>query len=474
MKTRRIQVLLVLLIVVCAVTRAADCGNEPGKDTRPNFVILLADDLGYGDLGCFGHPSIATPRLDLMADEGQRWTDFYSTACVCTPSRAALMTGRFPVRNGMCSDRYRVLFSNSVGGLPRDEVTLAEALKDVGYATACIGKWHLGHLPQYLPDKQGFDYYFGIPYSNDMNRAANFPPGGRLSKGYLQAKSEYWTAPLMRGQTVIEQPAEQSTITRRYTDETVRFIKQHRDEPFFVYLAHSMPHVPLFRSREFVGKSRRGLYGDVIEEIDHSVGRVLDTLKELKLDRRTLVVFTSDNGPWLTFQQQGGSAGLLREGKGCTWEGGMREPTVFWWPETIEPGVVNDMGCTMDIFTTCIKLAGAKLPEDRVIDGLDLAPRLLDKGPSPRDTMCYYRGTKLYALRHGPYKAHFITQPAYGRGKTVAHDPPLLFHMGHDPSEKFDISKEHPEIVARLTKLAAKHLKNTPVAKSQLESRIGK
>ncbi len=443
----------------------------------PNFVVIFADDLGYGDLGCYGHPTIATPNLDRMAAEGQRWTDFYSAAPVCTPSRAALLTGRLPIRSGMCDDRRRVLFPNSAGGLPPEEITMAEALKELGYGTACIGKWHLGHLPKYLPTSQGFDSYFGIPYSNDMDRVAD-SPGGR--KAFWNPKPEYWNVPLMRNQKIVERPADQTTITRRYTEEAIRFIRASRGKPFYCYLAHNLPHVPLFASREFQGRSRRGLFGDVVEEIDSGVGRILQTLRDLQLEQRTLVVFTSDNGPWLIFNQHGGSAGLLRDGKGSTWDGGMREPALFWWPGVVKPGVIHQMGSTMDVFTTCIKLAGGKVPADRVIDGVDISPVLLGPvcprqiGPSPRKTMFFYRGTKLYAVRHRKFKAHFITQPAYGGGKAQQHDPPLLYNLGHDPGEKFDVAADHPEVIAEIRRIARAHREEMEPGEPQLGKLIAR
>jgi arylsulfatase A-like enzyme len=441
--------------------------SNASERRRPNFIVIFCDDLGYGDLACFGHPTIRTPNLDRMAGEGQRWTSFYAGASVCTPSRAALLTGRLPIRSGMCSNVRRVLFPDSAGGLPQSEVTIARALKPQGYTTACIGKWHLGHLPQYLPTSNGFDSYFGIPYSNDMDRV-----GGEGRQAFWDPKVEYWNVPLMRNEEIVERPADQNTLIRRYSDEAVRYIEQKRDEPFFLYLAHNLPHVPLFCSDDFRGTSLRGLYGDVVEEIDAGVGRILDTLKKHHLDENTFVVFTSDNGPWLTFNEHGGSAGLLREGKGCTYEGGMREPTIFRWPGRIEPGVVRDIGATMDLYTTILKLAGAEVPSDRVVDGLDLTPALFGTGPSPRQTMFYYRGTELFAVRKGPYKAHFTTQSGYGSDKPVRHVPPVLYHLEHDPSEKYDIAKDHPDVIADILKEVEKHRATLTPAEDQLAKRI--
>ena len=444
---------------------AALAGEKAGR--KPNFVIVFCDDLGYGDLACYGHPTIRTPHLDRMASQGQRWTDFYVGASVCTPSRAALMTGRLPIRSGMCSDRRRVLFPDSAKGLPQSEITLAEALKPQGYATACIGKWHLGHLPQYLPTNNGFDSYFGIPYSNDMDRV-----GGPGRQAFFDPKIEYWNVPLMRNEKIIERPADQNTITKRYGEEAVRFIRKSKDKPFFLYLAHSLPHVPLFTSDEFRDTSKRGLFGDVVEEIDAGVGRILETLKAEGLAENTYVVFTSDNGPWLTFDQHGGSAGPLREGKGCTYEGGMREPCIMWWPGTIKPSVIHDLGATMDLYTTMLKLAGAQVPSDRVVDGLDLRPVLFGTGPSPRDTMFYYRGAQLYAVRKGPYKAHFTTRTGYGPDRAVTHDPPQLYHLGHDPSEKYDVAKDHPDVIAAIMKEVEEHRRTLSPGPDQLAERI--
>ncbi|HKK11864.1 MAG TPA: sulfatase, partial [Flavobacteriaceae bacterium] len=291
------------------------CGIAQNMDTNPNIIIIFVDDMGYGDLGCYGHPTIRTPQLDKMADEGMRFTQFYVAAAVCTPSRAGLLTGRYPVRTGLVEGIMRrdVLFPNDDNGLSPNEVTIAEVLKQKNYATMAIGKWHLGDLPKYLPTIQGFDSYYGIPYSNDMD--------------YVPAKDGkpgYWNVPLMRNEKIIERPAEQHTLTQRYTKEAIKFIEDNKSRPFFLYLAHSMPHIPIYASSDFEGKSRRGLYGDVVEELDWSTGEILKTLRNLKLDKNTLVIFTSDNGPWLVQKQNGGSAGLLKEGKKTTWEGGMR------------------------------------------------------------------------------------------------------------------------------------------------------
>lgn len=455
------------LVAALSVLALSSMAIDAAEDS-PNIVVIFCDDLGYGDLSCFGHPTIKTPNLDRMAAEGVKLTQFYSASPVCTPSRAALMTGRLPIRSGMCSDKRRVLFPNSGGGIPASEVTLAEALKEQGYATACVGKWHLGHLPQFLPTSNGFDSYFGIPYSNDMDRV-NDAPRGRES--FWDPKIEYWNVPLIRNKEVIERPAEQTTITKRYAEEAAAFIRDNQTRKFFLYLPHSLPHVPLFRSKEFEGKSLRGLYGDVIEEIDWSVGHVLDTLRELKLDEHTIVWFTSDNGPWLTFNAHGGSAGLLREGKGTTWEGGMREPSICWWPGTIPANQVSaELGTTMDIYATSLKLGGAKIPSDRVVDGYDLTSMLKAESKSPRDEVYYYRGTRLMAVRKGPWKAHFITQESYtGNNKAIEHDPPQLYNLEVDPSEKWNVAEDHADVIEAIRAAAEKHTATIKPVPSQLE-----
>lgn len=439
---------------------------------KPNFIIIFADDLGYGDLGVYGHPTIKTPNLDQMAREGQKWTNFYVAASVCTPSRAGLITGRLPVRSGMTSNKARVLFPNSLHGLPSSEITLAEQLKKGGYATACVGKWHLGHRPQYLPTNNGFDYYFGIPYSNDMDKVST----GDYREFWQQPEDsilvEDFNVPLMRNTEIIERPANQHTITKRYTQETISFIKENKDEPFFVYLAHNLPHIPLFVSEEFEDKSERGLYGDVVEEIDHGIGQILETLKEEGLDENTIVVFTSDNGPWLSFKAHGGSAGLLYAGKGMTWEGGMREPCIFWGPGNIEPGLVTGLGTTMDLFATFSSMADVPMPDDRIMDGVDLSGTLLRQEPSPRDGILYYRGPTLYAARLGDYKAHYITQGEYGMfGGREEHATPLLYNLSVDPSEKYDIAADHPDVLQKIDAYVKEHQSDLVIGEDQLADR---
>jgi arylsulfatase A-like enzyme len=439
-------------------------------EEKPNFIVIFCDDLGYGDLSTFGHPNIRTPNLDRLAAEGQKWTSFYAADNVCTPSRAGLLTGRLPIRSGMASDQHRVLFPDSTGGLPASEVTIPEALKELGYATACIGKWHLGHLPQHLPTRHGFDSYFGIPYSNDMNRL------DKETSQIVLAEQENFAAydvPLIRGEEEIERPADQRTITKRYTEESVKKIRELKDGPFFLYLAHNLPHIPLFRAAEFKDRSPAGIYGDVVEEIDWSVGEIVAALRESGIEKRTLIVFTSDNGPWLTFDTHGGTAGLLRDGKGSTWEGGQRVPTVMSWPGKLAPRIVHEMGSTLDLLPTFLALAGGTAPKDRTLDGHDLSPLLFGEGPSPRETMYFYQGAQLYAVRKGPFKIHFTTFTSYRKQKPVPHDPPLLYHLGDDPSERFDIAAKHPEKIADLKALAEAHRRSVEPVADQLAERTG-
>lgn len=465
------KILTLTLLTLCCAALPLPCFAQSNK--RPqNFVVIFCDDLGYGDLGSFGNPTIRTPNLDRMAAEGQRWTSFYSADSVCTPSRSALLTGRLPIRTGMYSDTRRVLFPDSAEGLPHSEITIAELLKTRGYATAAVGKWHLGWQPEFLPMQQGFDSYFGIPYSNDMDATFVATPRENYFRSLKNPRREYWNVPLMRNEQILERPAEQTTITERYTDEAIKFINANKNKPFFLYLAHSMPHMPLFRSKKFENKSQRGLYGDVIEELDANIGRLLDTLRQLKLDKNTLVVFTSDNGPWALFDEQGGSAGLLRGAKGGTYEGGMREPTIFWQPGTIKPGVVTGIGSTMDLLPTLCAMAGVAAPSDRVLDGYNISAPLLSKGNSPRQIMPYWRGSRLMALRNGPFKAHFITQSEYAGEAPVTHPTPELYNLDVDPSEKYNIAAQHPEVITEMRRLAEEHKKAIPPVQNHLDARI--
>ncbi|MBT8185615.1 MAG: sulfatase-like hydrolase/transferase, partial [Eudoraea sp.] len=304
-----LSVLRFTLFIFLLLSQLPFAKAQKKEQAPPNFIIIFADDLGYGDLGVYGNPTIATPNLDRMAHEGQKWTNFYVAASVCTPSRAAILTGRLSIRSGMSSNKHRVLFPDSKNGLPAAEITIAEQLKQAGYNTACIGKWHLGHKERYLPTNNGFDYYFGIPYSNDMDKVTDLPYWDYWQQKDEDIKTEHFNVPLIRNTEIIERPANQHTITKRYSEEAITFIKNNKEQPFFVYLAHNLPHIPLFVSQAFKGRSKRGLYGDVVEEIDHGVGKILTALKEEGLEDNTIVIFTSDNGPWLPFKNNGGSAG---------------------------------------------------------------------------------------------------------------------------------------------------------------------
>ena len=463
---RALVIALSLLVSACAVA----------EDQRlPNIVILFADDLGYGDLGSYGHPYNRTPNLDAMADEGQRWTDFYVAAPVCSPSRGALLTGKLPTRTGLYGRQVNVMFPADASGIPDDELTLAEALKNQGYATAIIGKWHLGDASHAYPTRHGFDYWFGLPYSNDMDWIGHLTfdeisvlmAEGKMAElqqefatrtaKYFAPQVEYWNVPLIQSEVaddefidrVVERPAHQPTLTRRYTEEAVAFIERNQNQPFLLYLPYTMPHTPLFRDDAFAGQSLGGLYGDVIEEIDWSLGEIIGRLRQLELEANTLVVFTSDNGPWLMMNHHGGTAGLLKLGKGTTFEGGMRVPGIFWWPGTIEPAVVSHLGSAMDIFATALILAGADLPEN--LDGVDLTDTLKDGAESARNTLAYYRSGELYAFRMGRYKLHLITEGAYlAPPEKEVHDQPLLYNLYEDPAERFNIAAKHPEVVAEI------------------------
>jgi len=393
-------------------------------DAPPNVVVVFTDDQGFGDVGCFGSPYIDTPNLDRMADEGARLTSFCVGAPICTPSRAALLTGSYPNRVGLGSG---VLFPDDDEGLAPDERTVADALSAAGYATACVGKWHLGDHERFLPTNHGFDSYLGVPYSNDM--------------GAAHSEGQYRELPLLRDTETVAAPVEQATLTRRYTEEALSFVETHRDEPFFLYLPHTMPHVPLHASEAFDGESYAGDYGDVIEEIDWSVGRLLDRLDELGLSEDTLVVFTSDNGPWLEKGVDGGDAGPLRGGKFETWEGGVRVPAIARWPGEIPAGTVcRELVTAMDLFPTAAALADATLPAERPIDGENVLPLLRDPegADSPHDYYAYHdAGGNLQAIRNAV-------------GWKLHRDREELYYLPEDVGETVDRYDDHPDVVERL------------------------
>lgn len=470
-------------LFLCALKAQAAADAPTAVAARPpNFVVILADDLGWGDVGFQGSTTIATPRLDRLAREGVRFTDAYAAAPFCSPSRAALLTGRLPARAGL----PYVLFPAEHTGLPPEEITIAEVLKGRGYATACIGKWHLGWDREFRPTRQGFDVFYGLPYSNDSNE---WPVG----QPFMQVMG-LEPLPLIDGERVVEAPVEQATLTRRYTERAVAFIRENRERPFFLYLPHTMPHIPQYASPDFAGKSKGGLWGDTIEEIDWSTGKILDALRELGLDERTLVVFTSDNGAAARAgsagagktgkattpkksaagaetgrfpgRSYGGSNGVLRGGKGATFEGGVRVPLAMRWPGSIasERAVAAPVSL-MDLFPTFARLAGAALPEGRVCDGRDLSPYFATGGSDEARTIHHYFGYQAQAIREGTWKLFIKVDrrpEPVPRSLWYAHQPrvfenqhrllaePQLYDLEADPGETKDVAKEHPAVVARL------------------------
>ncbi len=443
--------------LVCAVvglvigTASVQADESKGKTRLPNIVLLFIDDMGYGDIGPFGNKKVRTPHLDRMATEGMKFNYFYATP-VCSMSRACLLTGCYNARVSIPG----VLFPGAKIGLHPQEITLAEILKQKSYATICIGKWHLGHREPFLPTQQGFDSYFGIPYSNDMSldaKHATFAKDCVFREGMTaenaRAKEIKHKVPLMRGTEVVEYPADQTTLTKRYTEEAVTFIRQHKDGPFFVYLPHTMVHVPLAASAAFQGRSAWGLIGDAIEEIDWSVGQILQTLKDLNLDDNTLVIFTSDNGA------ASGSAGPLRGKKGSVFEGGVREPCIMRWPGKIPAGTTcQQIAGNIDMLPTFCKLIGVTPPEDRVIDGRDITSLMFDAQAGPvRDVHLYFNGAgRLAAIRQGIWK-FFLLSPAANPKEPAVN--PGLYNLAEDPAETTDVSAQHPDIVARLRTEAA-------------------
>lgn len=441
-------------LLAVAATAAGGLLAGAAEPAGPNVVLIFADDLGYADIGPFGAQGYPTPNLDRMAREGRRFTHFYAAQAVCSASRAALMTGCYSNRVGILG----ALGPGAKTGIGDGELTLGELFRQKGYATAAYGKWHLGDAPRFLPVRHGFDEYFGLPYSNDM---WPYHPDG---------PSRFPARPLIENDRVVNANVtaeDQPHLTTWYTERAVKFIESHREGPFFVYLAHSMPHVPLFVSEKYAGKTPRGLFGDVIAEIDWSVGQVLDALARTGLDEKTLVLFTSDNGPWLSYGNHAGSARPLREGKGTAFEGGVREPCVMRWPGHVPAGTTcSELAATIDILPTMARLIGADLPADRPIDGRDIGPLLTGQAgaKTPHDAFYYYWDRELQAVRSGPWKLHF--PHAY---RTLAGAPGhdgkpgpyrqgriglALFNLEDDPGETTNVAPEHPDVVAHLESLA--------------------
>lgn len=433
--------------------------RSSAADRPPSVVIIYTDDQGYGDVGCFGAKGFTTPNLDRLAREGRRFTNFHVSQPVCSASRTSLLTGCYANRlgiNGALSPKATI-------GIADEETTIAEVLKSKGYATGMAGKWHLGHHPRFLPTHHGFDEYLGLPYSNDM-----WPQPGNKNK------STYPSLPLIEGDKVIDADVtadDQRKLTTRYTERAVSFIKRNKDRPFFFYLAHTMPHVPLYVSEKYQGKSQGGLYGDVIEEIDWSVGQVMEALRESGVERETLVIFATDNGPWINYGNHAGSAGPLREGKGTCWEGGVRVPCIMRWPGKLPAGTDCDtMLMTIDLLPTIARISGASLPK-LPIDGMDVWPILAGEpgAKNPHDSyFFYYENNQLQAVASGdgrwklqlPHTYRTLSERPGGQdGVPAKYDQveitrPELYDLAHDIAESREVSAQHPEIVDRLLKIA--------------------
>jgi arylsulfatase A-like enzyme len=426
----------------------AACALPPSHEPPPDVVLIVADDLGYGDLGCFGG-RIPTPNLDRLAQQGARLTDFHVAQAVCGASRAAILTGCYPNRVGL----FGAPDHTATRGIAARETTLADLLRARGYVTAIVGKWHLGHQPEFSPLRHGFDEWFGLPYSNDMW------PGNAQRPGY------YPPLPLHDGDAVVEADPPMDTLTTRYTERAASFVERHRGQPFFLYFAHTMPHVPLGVHPSRAGATGMGLYADVVHELDWSTGEILAALDRAGVADHTIVVFTSDNGPWLPYGDHAGSALPLREGKGTTFEGGIRVPCLLRWPGVTRAGsTVGALAATMDLLPTIAAAAGAPLPP-LPIDGVDLRPALAADGNEPRTTLLCWWGEELQAVRQGRWKLHFAhehrTQSGPpGRdgapaGETTARIALALFDLDADPGERRDVAAQHPDVVAALEKVAA-------------------
>lgn len=441
------------IFVACYLLTPVVAGEVNKPDDQPNFIIIFADDLGYQDLGCFGSDKIKTPNIDRLGDEGRRYTSFYVPSSVCSPSRAGLLTGCYPKRVGM---HQHVLFPRSDHGLNGNEYTIADHLKSLGYATACVGKWHLGHHPETLPRSNGFDSYFGIPYSNDMNHPDNKGrPTLASDKLWLdqQTATTLWNTPLMRNEEVIEVPVDQRTVTRRYTDRAIEFVTENKDKPFFLYFPHSLPHIPLYVPEDAYDPDPQNAYTCVVEHIDAEVGRLVQAVRDSGLSNKTYIVFTSDNGPWLQFKNHGGSAGPLRSGKGTTFEGGHRVPCIIWGPDRIPAGTsTGAFTSTMDLLPTLATLVGKELPEIK-IDGHDISITF-KADTSPRDEMLFYSASgKLEGIRHGDWKYLELTsrrknKQAQSTAKSTTKS--YLFNLAEDIGEQNNVLASNPEVATRL------------------------
>jgi arylsulfatase A len=438
-----------LFSFVGAILLANCCGQISVAAEKQNFIIIFTDDQGYNDLGCFGSETIDTPNIDRLAAEGRTYRSFYSACSVCSPSRAALLTGCYPKRVGM---HKHVLFPKSDYGLNPAEYTIADHLKSQGYATACVGKWHLGHHAEILPRANGFDSYFGIPYSNDMNHPDNKGKPG-LSSDELWADQETcitkWKTPLFENEEIIELPVDQRTITRRYTDRAIEFISANKDQPFFLYLPHSMPHIPLYVPEDVYDSNPGHAYKCVIEHIDAEVGRLVDTVRSLGLSDHTYVIYTSDNGPWLRFKNHGGSAEPLRDGKGTTFEGGQRVPCVMWGPGRIPAGTSSDaFTSTIDLLPTIAALSGKPLPTNNKIDGKDISATF-QSDESPRNEFVFYSANGiLEGIRVGDWK--YLEKRPRRRGGQEGAAERFLFNLADDIGEHNNLVQERPDSAKRL------------------------